>query len=214
MADDTRLPEHARENLSKEALTVDPTAKPFSGAQWAGAKENETYSPPANANTMAGGTQHTAGGAVPEVSISAAFNGALKTSDFTDLPKKPCVRDSLLMGMGAGFALGGLRLVFRAPISKACNLAVGSFCVGAGVNYQVCMYRRQREKEGMQRAVEILNRKEMEKKAREGQRERAREERRRVKEQEQEEQFRALSGQKKAEGDGGSGGGWGSWKFW
>ena len=39
MADDTRLPAHAREDLSKEALTVDPAAKPFSGAQWSGAKE-------------------------------------------------------------------------------------------------------------------------------------------------------------------------------
>lgn len=113
MADDTRLPPHAREDLSKNALTVDKSAKPFSGTQWSGAKENETYKPPENANAMAGGTQHTAGGRVPEVTIGNAFGGGLKMQDFYDLPKKPCVRDSLLTGIGLGFALGGLRLVFR-----------------------------------------------------------------------------------------------------
>lgn len=117
MADDTRLPpSNTREDLSKEALTVDPTAKAFSGSQWSGAKENETYSPPANANAMAGGTQHTAGGKVPEVTISNAFGGSLKMQDFYDLPKKPCVRDALLTGIGVGFALGGLRVVFKCEL--------------------------------------------------------------------------------------------------
>lgn len=116
MADDTRQP---REDLSKEALTVDPSAKAFSGSQWAGAKENETYKPPENANAMAGGTQHTAGGKVPEVSISNAFDGGLKMKDFTELPKRPCVRDALLTGIVAGFALGGLRMVFRGTVNLA-----------------------------------------------------------------------------------------------
>lgn len=61
------------------------------------------------------------------------------------------------------------------------------------------------------RAVEILNKKEVEKKAREQQRERAREERRKVKEQEQDEQFARLKD--KSEG-GDSGSGRGGWKFW
>ena len=153
--------------------------------------------------------------------------------DFYDLPKRPCVRDSLLMGIGVGFALGGLRLVFRcklffhfvasylsmsqltppslvATIWKACNLAAGSFCASAGIQYQYCLWRRQQEKEGMMRAVEILNKKEAEKKAREEQRERAREERRRVKEEEQEGKFQALR-QKTVEG-GEGGRSW--WKVW
>lgn len=62
---------------------------------------------------LAGGTQHTAGGKMPEVSFTTAFEGGLKWSDFTDLPKKPCVRDALLLGIGVGFALGGLRAIFR-----------------------------------------------------------------------------------------------------
>lgn len=111
MADDTR--QNPKEDLSKEALTVDPNAKAFSGSQWSGAKENETYKPPANANAMAGGTQHTAGGKVPEVTIGNAFEGGLKMQDFYDFPKRPCVRDALMTGIGVGFALGGLRLVFK-----------------------------------------------------------------------------------------------------
>ena len=107
MADDTR--QSPKEDLSKEALTVDPNYKPFTGEQWQDAKKD--YRPP-NANMLAGGTQNTAGGKIPEVSITNAFDGGLKVSDFTDLPKKPCVRDALLTGMGAGFAAGGIRAIF------------------------------------------------------------------------------------------------------
>ena len=61
---------------------------------------------------LAGGTENTAGGKLPEVSISNAFDGKLKWEDFTELPKKPCVRDSLMTGIGGGFALGGVRTIF------------------------------------------------------------------------------------------------------
>nr|POE90380.1 hypothetical protein CFP56_71105 [Quercus suber] len=106
MADDTRQSvEHPSTppDLSKESLNVHPEHKPFSGSQWKSA-EAAPYKPPENANMLAGGTQHTAGGQMPEVSITNAFDGGLKWSDFTNLPKKPCVRDSLLLGIGAGFA--------------------------------------------------------------------------------------------------------------
>nr|POE48650.1 cytochrome c oxidase protein 20, mitochondrial [Quercus suber] len=239
MADDTRqsadppMPPH---ELSKEALTVHPEHKPFSGAQWK-SSEASPYKPPENANMLAGGTQHTAGGQIPEVSITNAFDGGLKWSDFTDLPKKPCVRDSLLMGIGAGFAMGGLRVIFRgkpnfrdrfaqkfresrssevAPIATASNWAAGTFCLSSAGMYQYCHFRRSAEKEGVMRAVEILNRKELEKKAREARKERLREERRELKDKEQDAQFAAL--REKAEGSGaragenGAGKSW--WKVW
>lgn len=108
MADDTR---QQREDLSREALTVDPNAKAFSGAQWQDSKQ-ASHKQPENANLMAGGTQHTAGGKAPEVSLSTAFEGGLKWNDFAELPKKPCVRDALMTGIGSGFALGGIRAIF------------------------------------------------------------------------------------------------------
>ena len=107
MADDTRQ----QEDLSKEALTLHPENKPFTGAQWDGAK-SKTYKPPENANMLPGGTENTAGGKIPEVSIGNAFGGKLKWSDFAELPKRPCIRDSFMTGIGAGFALGGVRTIF------------------------------------------------------------------------------------------------------
>jgi cytochrome c oxidase assembly protein subunit 20 len=108
MADDTRQP---KEDLSREALTVHPEDRPFAGTQWQDGKA-QPYTPPENANMLAGGTQHTAGGKAPEVSIGNAFQSGIKLSDFTDLPKRPCVRDALMTGIGGGFALGGFRAIF------------------------------------------------------------------------------------------------------
>lgn len=111
MADDTRQ----REDLSKEALTVHPENKPFSGSQWDEVKAQaaaQRQKPPENANLMAGGTEHTAGGKMADISLENAFEGGLKWKDFADLPKRPCVRDSLMNGIGAGFGLGAVNAIF------------------------------------------------------------------------------------------------------
>lgn len=123
MADDTRK---SREDLSKEALTVSPENKPFAGTQWQGGK-SKPYEPPENANMMAGGTENTAGGKTPDVTLGNAFKDGLKLDDFRELPKRPCVRDALMTGIGSGFALGSVRFIFRgiytsfpSMISMAC----------------------------------------------------------------------------------------------
>merc|ERR1712059_36101 len=84
----------------------------------------------------------------PEVSLSNAFDGGIKWSDFTELPKRPCVRDALMTGIGSGFAFGGIRAIFGAAVWTSCTWAVGSFCLGAPAMYQFCLYKRQAEKEG------------------------------------------------------------------
>ena len=108
MADDSRP---TKEDLSKEALTLDPSQKAFSGTQWQAGKQIP-YKPLENANMLAGGTQNTAGGKAPEVTLSNAFDGGIKLSDFTELPKRPCVLDELMTGIGSGFAVGGIRAIF------------------------------------------------------------------------------------------------------
>ncbi|KAK4497136.1 hypothetical protein PRZ48_011586 [Zasmidium cellare] len=192
MADDTRQqsqsPTTTPEDLSREALNVNPENKAFTGTQWQGGKQIP-YKPTENANLMPGGTQHTAGGKEPEVT----FMNALQVGQpITELHKRPCVRDALLTGMGVGFALAGGRLIFGASLWKACNWAVGTFCAGSTVQYQYCLYKRQAEKEGMMRAIEILNKKDVEKKAREQRKESLRQERREAKEKEQDAQYAAL----------------------
>lgn len=73
----------------------------------------------------------------------------------------------------------------------ASNWAAFSFIVGSIGMYQWCGYTRQAEKDGMRRAVEILNRNQLEKKAREARKEKQKEERRQLKEQELEKQYSA-----------------------
>lgn len=89
----------------------------------------------------------------------------------------------------------------------ACNWAVGTFVLGAGGMYQYCLRKRRLEKEGMTRAMEILNRKEVEKKAREQRKEQMREERRAQKDKEQDKKLAAMK--RDAEGNGKA---W--WKVW
>ena len=50
---------------------------------------------------------------------------SIHPSDFTQVHKTPCARESFLTGMGAGFAVGGVRLIFR---GKSYN-----FCVSLSV---------------------------------------------------------------------------------
>lgn len=109
MADDTRQPDELP--INKDTLTVNPENKPFTGTQWQGGKQIP-YQPPENANMMPGGTDNTAGGKAPEVSIWNAFSNGLKWDDFKELPKRPCVRDALMTGIGAGFSAGGIRAIF------------------------------------------------------------------------------------------------------
>ena len=134
MADDTRQ----QEDLSKEALTVYPENKSFSGNQWQGAKD-KTYKPLENANMMEGASQNTAGGKIPEVSLSSAFGGKLKVEDFTELPKRPCVRDAFLTGIGAGFALGGVRAIFGGECTKVCSLGRRHRLLTTESDYMVCL---------------------------------------------------------------------------
>lgn len=110
MADDTRQSNTSpQEDLSKEALTVHPEHKPFSGSQWKGDAAAQTIKAPESANLMPGGTQHTAGGKEPEINIA----NAIKTGrPFAEVHKAPCVRDSLLQGIGAGTAVGATRAIF------------------------------------------------------------------------------------------------------
>lgn len=51
---------------------------------------------------------------------------------------------------------------FAAPVPNAANWAAGTFVGGSAVTYEVCQYRRQKEKAGVQRAVEIIDRRKAE----------------------------------------------------
>ena len=75
---------------------------------------------------------------------------------------------------------GSLLILPAAPIPKACNWAVGTFCLAGIASYEYCLVKRRIEKANMKRAVEIIDLKKAEKEAK---MQKAREERRRAKEE-------------------------------
>ncbi|KAI9707556.1 MAG: hypothetical protein M1836_000517 [Candelina mexicana] len=167
------------------------------------ARKDETYETfnkrLPNANVIPGGTTNTAGGRPKDVGLVEAAK-TVQFEDFRNIHKLPCVRDSLLTGILSGFGLGGVRAVLGASLPKASNWAVGGFCISSFVMYEYCHYQRRKEKNGMKRAVEILDRKKIE---REEKMQAAREARRKAKEEadklvEEEERKKKLKG----------------WKFW
>ncbi|KAI4751014.1 hypothetical protein E4T52_16438 [Aureobasidium sp. EXF-3400] len=179
-------------------MSEDPTRQPaspekaFTGDQWKGAERTHSVKPE-NANVYAAAaSQHTAGGSAADVTITDAVQ-SIKIEDFAALPKKPCVRDSLLTGITAGFVVGSSRAIWRAPVQSAANWAVGTFVIGSAGMYQYCQYKRMAEKEGMTRAMEIIDRKQVERKQKEARLERARELRRQKKEQEDAQKFAELN---------------------
>ncbi|KAI9861477.1 MAG: hypothetical protein M1824_002369 [Vezdaea acicularis] len=111
---------------------------------------------PENANLLAGGTENTAGGKTPDIPSLGEIAKSIKIEEFKEVHQKPCVRESLLTGMGSGFAVGGIRAVLGASIPRASNWAVGTFCFMSFGAYQYCQYRRYVEKQGMARAVEVV----------------------------------------------------------
>lgn len=171
--------------------------------------------PSGPANLIPGGTVHTAGGSSATDSqpdlVSAAKT--ISWSDWSALPTKPCVKDSLLTGMGTGFALGGLRAVARGGVLRSCNWAVGGFCVAATGAYAWCQRQRRTEINGMRQAMEIIDRRAVEKRQREQRLERARELRRQKKEVEDQEIFAKLREEKEA-GKSQSQQGKAWWKVW
>lgn len=60
-------------------------------------------------NTMPGGTYNSAGGKPGEVSWKDAF--AFSNADVQRFYKTGCARDSLLVGMGGGAAIGGIAVI-------------------------------------------------------------------------------------------------------
>lgn len=116
---------------------------------------------PENANEFPGGSINTAGGQTRNANVLDALK-SVRLTDFKEVHRKPCVRDALLPGIGAGFVMGGIRAIMGGQIFTACTWAVGSFCVGSAAMYEFCQRRRKLEREGMQRVVEVVDRKKSE----------------------------------------------------
>ncbi|KAL2417891.1 hypothetical protein ABEF95_005416 [Exophiala dermatitidis] len=105
-------------------------------------------------NTMPGGTYNSAGGRPTEVSWKDAFNFSYEGKG-PAWYQTPCARDSLLVGIASGGAIGGLRFVLKglSSIATSANIAVGGFALTASGMYYWCEQRRREEARGMAAAV-------------------------------------------------------------
>jgi cytochrome c oxidase assembly protein subunit 20 len=115
---------------------------------------------------------------------------SIKSDDFLRIHQIPCAREGFMTGMGAGTAVGMGRYfvggmfickeiwpyydgVYWADISssdaanapKAANWAFGAFLLGSVIQWEYCQVQRRKERAAMARVVEVIDRKQAEKKA-------------------------------------------------
>lgn len=141
---------------------------------------NEQVPPPrprGPANIMPGGTAHTAGG--EKTDNAPSYLDAVRSLGpeyYLNFHKRPCVRDSQLQGLAAGFAGGSLAAILGKPVRQSSNWAVATWCGVSVVSYQVCQYYRSKEKAGIKQAQELMEKKRATLEAKKEARRRAREE--------------------------------------
>jgi cytochrome c oxidase assembly protein subunit 20 len=105
MAGDTRDPNQAPIRGPPPGVTTPPDHLKNS-------KVYEVFNPPANANALPEGSGlNTAGAHASQPTLGEAVK-TVRLGDFKQVYMYPCVRESLLNGIGGGFALGGVRLLF------------------------------------------------------------------------------------------------------
>ncbi|PWY87925.1 cytochrome oxidase biogenesis protein, Cox20 subunit [Aspergillus sclerotioniger CBS 115572] len=92
-----------------------------------------------------------------DITVTEAMK-SMSLENVTSFHKAPCARDSLLLGIGAGFGVGGVRGVVGGlrSVWTACNWAVGAFAVTALAAHEFCQRRRVEELDGMKQAVELM----------------------------------------------------------
>ncbi|KAA8646061.1 hypothetical protein EYZ11_001953 [Aspergillus tanneri] len=108
-------------------------------------------------NMLPGAGSTASGNNSKDVTVTEAVK-SISLKDATSFYKAPCARDSLLLGIGAGFGIGGVRGVLGGLRSMwtACNWAVGAFALTSLAAHEFCQRRRVQELDGMKQAVEMM----------------------------------------------------------
>eukprot|EP00053_Salpingoeca_punica_P006955 m.64573 g.64573 ORF g.64573 m.64573 type:complete len:116 (+) comp13932_c0_seq7:316-663(+) len=79
-----------------------------------------------------------------------------------EIRKVPCLRDSLLNGIGLATGIALFRFVRTKHIASACNYAVGTFLLTTVGSFEYCRYQRTVRREKIKQTLEILNERERE----------------------------------------------------
>lgn len=123
MADDTRqstpsTPESnntEQTNNSQQDLSP-PKPKYGSSQSQAGKLWDAFGNPEDQANVLPGTVSNNKGKDSKDVTVTDAMK-SLSTKDLTSFYKAPCARDSLMLGIGAAFGVGGIRGVLGGTIN-------------------------------------------------------------------------------------------------
>ncbi|KAI1129803.1 hypothetical protein F5Y10DRAFT_145676 [Nemania abortiva] len=90
---------------------------------------------------------------------------SIKSDDFLKIHHIPCAREGFMTGIGAGTVVGMGRYFVGARAPKAANWAFGAFLLGSVIQWEYCQAQRRKERAAMARVVEVMDRKQAEKKA-------------------------------------------------
>jgi len=85
---------------------------------------------PENVNALPGGGLNTAGGRPKDAGLLEAMK-SVRLQELKEVHKKPCVRDALLTGIGAGFGIGGIRVIMG---GKCCRSPNSTLSDGSSAN--------------------------------------------------------------------------------
>ncbi|KAL3496937.1 hypothetical protein BJX62DRAFT_65535 [Aspergillus germanicus] len=154
MADDTResTTPNASQNVAEYNLPPKPQPKYDVPKSQVGKLWDAFGNPEEPVNMLP-----NAGKTAKDASVTEAMK-SMSLKDATSFYKAPCARDSLLLGIGAGFGVGGVRGVLGGlrSIWTACNWAVGAFAITSLAAHEFCQRRRIQELDGMKQAVEMM----------------------------------------------------------
>ncbi|KAL1967580.1 hypothetical protein VTN77DRAFT_3095 [Rasamsonia byssochlamydoides] len=159
MAGDIRNADQAPSDSSTANSTNQPIKKPkheFPKSQ-VGKLWEAFGNPEEPINILPGATYNPTREPQKDISLTESIK-SITLKDFTTFYKAPCARDSLLVGLGAGFGAGGIRGILGGlgSVWPACNWAVGTFAVASIVAHEFCQRRRVKELDGMRQAVELM----------------------------------------------------------
>ena len=119
MADDTRQSDQpSAENATEPEFRRPRRPKPkhdFPKTQ-AGKLWEAFGNPDEPVNTMPGGMVNSAGGRPAEVTWRDAFRNPFATKDGRRFYQVPCAKDSLLVGIGGGASIGGVRFILKGQL--------------------------------------------------------------------------------------------------
>ncbi|KAJ5608948.1 hypothetical protein N7528_009515 [Penicillium herquei] len=161
MTDDSRdssAPQEPGSHLPASTPNTDPTKPKHDFPQSQVGKLWEAFGNPEDQVNMLSNASYKPRGKDPKDVSYSEVVGDVSVSELSTFYKKPCARESLLTGIGAGFGVGGIRGVFGGMRSlwSAGNWAVGVFAITSLGAYEFCRRQRNEELHGMKQAVELM----------------------------------------------------------